>query len=348
MSGTRPVEPMDIAQAPAAPVDAVPPVQDAVEEAPSLPDVVLAAGVVCWRPTSSGDGVQVLLVHRPRYDDWSFPKGKLEADEQLPECAVRELAEETGVEAALGRPLPGTEYPILTGQTKRVSYWAGRAVRTGRRTAPGTEVDDVRWVRLDQARDLLTAPSDRDVLDAFAALSAANELATVPLVVLRHAVTRPRDSWPRADGERPLVAAGRRQATALVRLLRCWRPEHVLSSPWRRCLETLDPFVKASGAKVRTKGGLTEATFRRDPGKAAKHTEKLLNRARASMLCTHRPVLAGVLPVLRTAAADDAVLAALPDEDPYLAPGEALVAHVLHSNGHAPRVVAVERYVAPR
>ncbi len=310
----------------------------------SLPGgVVRAAGVVCWR--SGSEGLEVLLVHRPRYDDWSFPKGKLEAGELLPECAVRELAEETGIEAVLGRPLPGTAYSLPTGEAKTVAYWAGRPTRAQRGTRRGTEVDDTRWVSVALARRMLSAASDHEPLEAVAAYWRLGELATAPVLVVRHATARPRDAWPRADAERPLLASGRRQALALAGLLRCWQPEQILTSPWLRCLQTLEPYAAAGGARVRTKGGLSESGFSRSPGKARKHATKLVHSRRPAAICTHRPVLSGVLQALARAARPDVAMC-VPHQEPYLAPGEVLVAHVLTSSDG--RIVDVERHLAPR
>ena len=304
-------------------------------------DVVTAAGVLCWRESSHG--LEVLLVHRPAYDDWSFPKGKQHGGELLPQCALRELAEETGVEAVLGRPLPGTQYLLPTGQLKQVSYWAGRARRTARPTASPDEIDQTRWAGLDQARELLTSALDRVPLDALAGWAQDGVLETTPVIVVRHSAARPRDAWPRPDAERPLVAAGRRQAVAVGVLLHCWRPEYLLSSPWRRCLETIAPYANELGLRVRTKGGLTESGYRRNPDRARRHLEKLIQRARPAVLCTHRPVLVGLLA---------AVAAAQPDASANgshaprgLAPGEILVTHVVHSPGGG-SIVATERFLA--
>lgn len=319
---------------------------------PAAPDVVLGAGVVCWRRDRRSSGLEVLLVHRPRYDDWSWPKGKIEPGETLPECAVRETVEETGARIVLGLPLLTVEYPLPDGRTKRVGYWASRSLGSDPPTASVTEVtevtevDQVSWLSPGQARERLSHCSDLAPLDAFVTASRQGLLAARPVVVVRHATSRPRDAWARADADRPLVAAGRRQALALAPLLGCWQPEYVLTSPWRRCLETLGPYVAASGARVRVKGGLSEDGFSRDPAKAGKHLSRLLGRDRAGLLCTHRPVLGTVLEVLR-AAADPGPAELIPDRDPFLAPGEALVAHTV-TGPNGPRVVAVERHVPSR
>jgi 8-oxo-(d)GTP phosphatase len=314
---------------------------------PGENDVVAAAGVVCWRPAKgardTGPGVrkgtEVALVHRPRHRDWSLPKGKQEPDEPLAVCAVREAAEETGAEVLLGRPLPTVRYPLPDGRDKEVRFWSARVLRVRKRTASRAEIDDVVWLPVAAAAERLTHDSDRTVLAAFAA---DTHRLCYPVVIVRHVTARPRDAWPRADADRPLVTSGRRQARDLAALLACWRPEQLLSSPWRRCVDTLEPYRARSGAKLRTKGGLSEDGFRRDPGKAVRHTEKLLQHEQPVALCTHRPVLPAVLDAVRGRCLPE-VADTLPAADPYLATGEVLVLH-LTTGTDGPRVVAAERH----
>jgi 8-oxo-dGTP pyrophosphatase MutT (NUDIX family) len=130
-------------------------------ESPPLSDVVRAAGgiVVC----DVGNGLEVLVVHRPRYEDWSFPKGKAEPGESDEDCAVREVEEETGLVCALGEELPSTSYLDAAGRRKRVRYWRMRATDGELRFEH--EVDDARWLSVAAARALLTYERDRHLLD---------------------------------------------------------------------------------------------------------------------------------------------------------------------------------------
>src|SRR5690606_34463650 len=137
--------------------------------------VVTTAGALVWRRR---DGeLQVQLVHRPRYDDWSWPKGKVETGESLPGTAVREVAEETGRQIVLGRPLPGLQYLTPDGSVKRVHYWAARrarkkhdaeSLRARVPVAPvdRTEVDRTVWLPVAEAARRLTRSSDRGPLES--------------------------------------------------------------------------------------------------------------------------------------------------------------------------------------
>jgi 8-oxo-dGTP pyrophosphatase MutT (NUDIX family)/phosphohistidine phosphatase SixA len=309
-----------------------------------------AAGVLCWRRAgSTPDGLEVLLVHRPRYDDWSWPKGKVKARESLPRTALREAAEETGLDVVLGRPLGDVQYRLPDGRDKNVVYWAAVPVRSsagdpgtdGGMPAP-TEVDELAWLPLRKAEARLTRQTDAAPLRALERFAAAGQLATAPVLFVRHGTSRPRGSWARADADRPLLSAGRRQARALVPLLACWRPERLVSSPWKRCMDTVQPYATAAGLAVRTKGSLTEDGARRSPGRTRRNVQRLLDRGRPALLCTHRPVLAEVFRVVRAACAPS-IAAEVPDSNPFLAPGEVLVAHVARDTWPA-RVVAVERH----
>ncbi|MER6237547.1 NUDIX hydrolase [Streptomyces clavifer] len=133
-----------------------------------MSDPVRAAGCVLWRRSPYDGAIEICLVHRPRYDDWSFPKGKLKRGETALECALREVLEETGHHCAPAAVLPTARY-LVNGRPKEVSYWAAEA--TGGAFAPNDEVDRVTWLSPPAARTRLTRPGDRVQLDAFLAPS---------------------------------------------------------------------------------------------------------------------------------------------------------------------------------
>jgi 8-oxo-dGTP diphosphatase len=129
--------------------------------------VILAAGAVVWRRFPYGETIEVALVHRPKYDDWSFPKGKLHRGEGAREGALREVKEETGLDCVLGEPLPTSHYQVQ-GRPKQVRYW--EAVATGGSFAANDEVDRMVWLPVGMARGRLTQERDRDLLDALLAV----------------------------------------------------------------------------------------------------------------------------------------------------------------------------------
>ncbi|MDR6413537.1 NUDIX hydrolase [Pseudarthrobacter sulfonivorans] len=304
---------------------------------PGEPVAVVAAGAIPWRINS--DGLEVLVIHRPRYDDWSWPKGKIDPGETLPECAAREVREEIGLSAPLGIPLPPIHYHVPSG-LKVVHYWAVRV--NGDRLVPdGKEVDRVVWCAPETAAGLLSNPSDIAPLEHLQAAHKNDQLDTWPLIVVRHAKAKPRSSWTKAEGERPLAATGIRQAQAVGRLLQAWQPPRVVTSPWRRCVSTVAPYLKASGAKVKLVDALTEHRHARTPKKTAAVIESLLDKHNSVALCTHRPALPTVLAQLGKHM-PGRLRALLPDADPYLSPGELVVCHVAVNHKH--RIVAVEQF----
>ncbi len=126
-------------------------------------DQVRAAGVVLWRPGQGSDEPELALIHRPKWCDWTFPKGKLKEGERHREAALREALEETGMQVALGSRLP-TQHYLVKGRPKRVRYWAAVRVR-GAFTA-NREVDRLEWLPAERARRRLTHSHDRALVDA--------------------------------------------------------------------------------------------------------------------------------------------------------------------------------------
>jgi 8-oxo-dGTP pyrophosphatase MutT (NUDIX family)/phosphohistidine phosphatase SixA len=306
--------------------------------------LVLAAGALPWRER---DGrLEVALIHRPRYQDWSWPKGKLDPGESVPGAACREVAEETGAPVVLGVPLPGIRYRTADGARKQVHYWAARpagpdddaplAARRPVHPAAPTEVDDVAWVPVRAAADLLTRRADRAPL----------EVATRALVVARHGKAVGRAAWHGDEATRPLTGRGEAQARALVEVLAAFGVREAATSPWARCSRTLTPYADAAGLAPRAVDALTEAAVHADPAAAARVVADLLAGAPDAVVCTHRPALATVLGVLADATRRW-TLGSLPEADPWLRPGEALVAHVA-GTGERARVVAVERHRPPQ
>ncbi len=282
---------------------------------------VVAAGVVAFGP-----GRRVLLVHRPAYDDWSFPKGKLDPGEHAAVAAVREVAEETGVHVRLGRSLGSQRYPVA-GRGKTVHYWVGWPV--GDHDVSGylvnDEIDEVVWVATDEAGEWLTYERDRETL----AEATRARKKTRALVTLRHGKARSRKSWSakRPDAERPLVSLGHHQAQRLVALLAAYDVTRLASSSSVRCVQTLQPYADSTGWELGLDVGLSEEEASRTSVRSA--VADLLDTSRSSVLCTHRPVLPHVFEALGV------------DEE-KLDPGALFIAH--HRHG---QVVATEVHARP-
>jgi 8-oxo-dGTP diphosphatase len=286
-----------------------------------MTEPTLAAGAVVWR-RAAGRPAEVLLVHRPRYGDWSLPKGKREPGEHILLTAVREVFEETSLRPLLGPRLPDTTYQGLR-RPKVVSYWSARHDGTPARAS--REVDEVCWLPLAQARARLSYPRDAAVLDAL------RPRATVPLIVLRHASAGQKGQWPADDEIRPLDSRGVASARRLADLLACFAPDaRVISSPAVRCTETVRPYAARSGGRVEAdaalsppgrSGVLSSRTHRADsvPGLIG----ALLAGGGPAVVCLHRENLPQAL---AAACAALGAPGAVPD-DPQLPKGGFFVVH---------------------
>ena len=284
---------------------------------PSSPTTgdVQAAGAVVLRKGA------VLLVHRPRYDDWSFPKGKLDRGELAPVAAVREVAEETGLRIRLGSPLSSQRYPNGN-RMKTVSYWHGRVV--GDHDVGGylvnDEIDDLAWVPVDKARRRLSYRYDQQTLEE----ALDTEGRTRALIVLRHGQAFSRKAWRKDDRLRPLLSTGKQQIQRLTPLLAAYAPTRLVTSSSLRCVQSVTPYAASGGLRVRETDALSEEDASAESVLAI--VDKLLGGKESALLCTHRPVL-------------PAVLDALGIETEKLAPGDLVVVH--HRKG---RLAAFERY----
>jgi 8-oxo-dGTP pyrophosphatase MutT (NUDIX family)/phosphohistidine phosphatase SixA len=247
--------------------------------------VVQAAGGVVWRP-----GPEILLVHRPRYDDWSLPKGKLDPGEHLLSAAVREVFEETGIRAVPATRLAPVRY--LTGEPgveKQVTYWTMRpADDIGH--DPTDEVDELAWLRLADAQQRLTYVHDRGVLAAFAALP----VVTATLVLVRHARAGHKSDWAGADLDRPLDPQGRRDAEHAGSLLRLFAPARVVSAPARRCRDT----VAGAGRPVDVDGRFAEDA---DVGEALAALREYARTGATTVVCSQGGLLRPLVARLRAA-----------------------------------------------
>jgi 8-oxo-dGTP pyrophosphatase MutT (NUDIX family)/phosphohistidine phosphatase SixA len=267
----------------------------------------------------------VLLVHRPRWEDWSFPKGKLDRDETAYAAAIREVDEETGLQIRLGPPLPDTHYTVSGGQPKVVHYWCARARQTTDVSGylRNAEIDDLRWFTVSKALRRLSYPYDSDLLETF--LEAAYD--TNPLLIVRHAHAHSRKDWEGEDAERPLRAEGKEEAHRLVDLLAAYGVKRVISSDAVRCVDTVLPYLDAYPAKLRLDPSLSEEAY--DRKAMTKRADRELGSGKRVVICSHRPVL----PHLQRAFGLDPV---------SLDPGALLVLH--RRDG---RVESVEHHPTP-
>ena len=243
-----------------------------------------------WRP--GPDGPELGIIHRPRYDDWSFPKGKMDAGEHIQHTAQREVLEETGYRAILGRRLPTISYQV-NGVPKRVRYWAARAVTEHSEAGsspfiPNAEVDGLAWLTPAEARLRLSRALDTTVLDAF--MSAPVD--TIPIILLRHGTAEHRSEhrWP-DDRLRPLTPQGKAQAERLAPLLTGYGPLDIVSSPAIRCLDTVRPYAGSRHVVIDVDPALSESAHEAAPHAAASWIRALIAKGRPTLVSTHRPVL---------------------------------------------------------
>ncbi len=349
---------------------------------------VLAAGALVWR--LKNDKLQVLVVHRPRYDDWSFPKGKAEPGESMVLTAIREVAEETGRQIVLGRYLGKARRRLVSGRKKRTLYWAaqvlpeagpGEGLRAAVKPASKREIDKVRWWKVEKAARKLTHADDKRLLARLVDWYESGQLQVRSLVLVRHAKAVSRATWGygiNSELTRPLVMGrGQAQARDVAALLSAYGVGELVSSPWRRCVDTLAPYAHGCGLDLRSDEAFTEvsaltapelmqASFRdllergskpasagqpepgaagpqgREPGLAlvgqagpgaAGQTEPGCTPqgppepSYPLALCVHRPCLPLLFETLREYMGPE-LATKLPDSDPWLRPGQAVVVHL--------------------
>ncbi|MFW0791894.1 NUDIX hydrolase [Gordonia sp. CPCC 205333] len=246
--------------------------------------IVWAAGGVLWRIT--GASLQIGLVHRPRYDDWTLPKGKAESGESIFATATREISEETGFSSVLGRHLSTVSYALNDHTTKRVHYWSARA--TGGDFVANREVDEFDWFDVAKAQRRLTYRLDRKILAQFTSLPP--DLHT--FLLIRHAKAGRRSQYRGDDRLRPLDKNGREQAQALVGVLEAFGAQRVHAADRVRCIQTVAPFAERAGTEIAVERLLTEEAYRSDSAAAHdRFTELACDTSHVRAVCSQGKVI---------------------------------------------------------
>ena len=251
--------------------------------------MIAAAGVVLWRRLSE-DLLQVALIHRPRYDDWSFPKGKVEAGESEISTAFRETLEETGYNCIFGPELCTVEY-LVGDIKKRVRYWSAQAIGEPAPLMDVNEVDQLIWLTVADVFEKLTREGDRAVLKNFEEFGAD----TIPIVLLRHGQAIAREEWLGDDGDRPLAQLGQIQA---VRMLSKYLPfaiSEIHTSDAVRCYETVSPMARSLSLNLIYGSGLSEYAFAKNKKAALNVVNDIIESEVRALVCGHNPVLPGIV-----------------------------------------------------
>lgn len=277
-------------------------------------DVILAAGAVVWRTGVNGE-VEVVVIHRPQYDDWTLPKGKVEGSETLMACAYREVREETGLKTRLGPYLGDTFYEV-NGVPKVVRYWSALALSDDYKSFDRSEVDRLEWLGIEEALTLITIKDDRRILKKF---KRRNRL-TYPLVLLRHAHALEREKWSGDDGDRPLTDKGTRQVVALSKTMQVFGLQKIESSDALRCLNTARPIAEELTIPLEVNPMLSEYEYHRDKKGAKRYIKEIVNLDEPILICGHNPLLSEMARKIGRKLDMD-------DEDFSLGKGDAFIVH---------------------
>ena len=245
---------------------------------------VLAAGAVLWQPDPDSGDPRVAVVHRPRYDDWSLPKGKLDPGETEPVAAVREIFEETGQRAHLGRRLGTVGYPIPDG-IKIVHYWVARS--GGGDFVSGDEVDQLVWLPIREASKRLTYRADRKMVTRFAKMPAD----TQSVLIVRHGSAGRKARYTGDDRNRPLDAKGRAQAESLVPQLLAFGASSVYAADRVRCAQTVEPLAREMDVTISLEPALTEEAYAADPKAARRRVLEIAALGGTPVICTQGRVI---------------------------------------------------------
>ncbi|WP_032836666.1 NUDIX hydrolase [Gardnerella vaginalis] len=337
----------------------------------------------------SDDDFELCLVYRPKYDDWSWPKGKNEDNESHRHTAVREVGEETGYAVTLGPHIAQIEYPLenegkksisksgaknnsqnnnKTEVVKRIHYWMMRKIdeNSAMRRLPAfgpikpakpTEIGNVIWLTPSKARKKLTHDSDRKVLDAFLEKLHAGQTEYKTLILVRHGKAESRKSWQGSEATRPITPLGSAASYALGRELACYAPNRIVSSPWKRCVETVATFAHDSSLPIEQIAELTEDHHENKPKstlsvliseiqnldcnvKNTQNTEENINNS--TVMCLHRPIIGTFFDYLRGITKPRAHKRILSQKSPYMHTGSAIVLHISNTSKGA-RIIDIEK-----
>ncbi|QYH35496.1 NUDIX domain-containing protein [Salinibacterium sp. M195] len=303
---------------------------------------VLAAGIVCWRVVDGKP--RVLLVHRTVHKDVSLPKGKVDPGETLPETAVREICEETGLRVDLGVPLGKVHYTLANGRDKYVHYWSAEVNDHDLERAkftPNDEISSLEWLSLSKARKKVSYDHDRDVLDRFAALYDAGNARTFAIIAVRHGKAVPGETWDGPDATRPLMHRGSEQAAIIAGGIAAYAPERILSSTAARCLATIAPLAERTELDIKATDDLSQDAYVGNGKAVMAIVAKRIKKQQTTVMCSHGPVLPQIISALAEASATkpDAQLRAAA----MLSTGDFSVLHFARDTKKI-RLVAVETH----
>ncbi len=290
--------------------------------------IILAAGALVWRK-SKEKKIEIAVIHRPKYNDWTIPKGKVELNESSIACAYREVIEETSIETEFGMYLGEVKYQSLDGP-KQVSFWSAQVVKENTFT-PNSEVDEIKWVEAAKAAKFLSLESDKEILSKFNKLKYESK----PLVLLRHAKALSRDEWQGDDDDRPLDSLGQMQAKRLLSIYQAFNLEQIHTSDAIRCYDTVEPMAKALGLRLEVSNNLSESAFKKDKEDAFDYARDLIKSDKRALLCSHNPILPKVLNKL-TKKSD------VESDEEKLYPADAWVIHRIGKE-----VIQIDRIDAP-